>query len=134
MRTGRAEVHVCGKFASFSSGPGFFQPPEPSLPGTMIMNSRQKPWRPSFIRRQEDALNTGTRAIKVVTDQGVGYLKALGDPEGPHVLVCELVGSRLARWFGLPTFEFGVIAVIAKYGLTFFEGQEVEPGPAFITR
>jgi hypothetical protein len=98
------------------------------------MGSAKEPWCPRFIKRQETALKTGTRTIKVVTDQGAGYLKALGNPEGPHVLVCELVGTRLARWLGLPTFEFGIIPVIAEYGLTFFDGGEAEPGPAFISR
>ena len=98
------------------------------------MSSVKGPWHPRFIKRQEAALKTGTRAIKVVTDLGVGYLKALGNPEGPHVLVCDLVGTRLANWLGLPTFEFGIIPVVAEYGLTFFEGGEVEPGPAVITK
>jgi hypothetical protein len=83
-----------------------------------------------FHQKAGGALKTGTRTIKVVTDLGAGYLKGLGNPEGPHVLVSELVGTRLANWLGLPTFEFGIIPVIAGYGLTFFDGEEVEPGPA----
>ena len=85
------------------------------------MISRQGPWRPTFIKRQEDALKTGTMAIRVQTDQGSAFLKAMGNPEGPHVLACDLVGTRLANWFGLPTFEFGTIPVIAEDGLIFFE-------------
>jgi hypothetical protein len=98
------------------------------------MSSGQGQWRPTFIRKQEDALKTGTLALRVQTDQGSAFLKAMGNPEGPHVLVCDLVGTRLARWLGLPTFEFGTIPVIPEYGLTFFEDGEVEPGPAFITK
>ncbi len=98
------------------------------------MNYREGHWRPTHIRRQEVALKTGTMAIRVQTDQGSAYLKAMGNPEGPHVLVCDLVGTRLADWFGLPTFEYETIRVDAAYGLTFFEDGEVEPGPAFITK
>jgi hypothetical protein len=91
-------------------------------------------WQPTFIARQENALKTGTRTIKVVTDQGSGYLKALGNPEGPHVLACDLLGTQLARWLGLPTFEFALIEVRDEYGLTFHGGARVSPGPAFITK
>jgi hypothetical protein len=98
------------------------------------MGTGQGQWRPQLIKKQDAALKTGTRAIRVTTDQGEAYVKALGNPEGPHVLVCDLVGTRLAQWFELPTFEFGIIPVLAGYGLTFFDGGEVEPGPAFITR
>lgn len=98
------------------------------------MTSRQGQWRPTFIKKQEAALKTGTLALQVQTDQGSAFLKAMGNPEGPHVLVCDLVGTRLAAWFGLPTFEFATIPVIPEYGLTFFEDGEVEPGPAFVTK
>ena len=98
------------------------------------MTSRQGQWRPTFIRKQELALKTGTMALRVQTDQGSAFLKAMGNPEGPHVLVCDLVGTRLADWFGLSTFDFGTIPVKAEYGLTFLEDGEVEPGPAFVTK
>jgi len=98
------------------------------------MPPRTGPWQPTFIVRQENALKTSTRTIKVVTDQGSGYLKALGNPEGPHVLACDLVGTWLAGWFGLPTFEFALIDVKEEYGLTFHGGAKASPGPAFITK
>ena len=98
------------------------------------MNLRQGQWCPTFVRKQEDALKTGTMAIRVETDQGSAFLKAIGNPEGPHVLICDLVATCLAAWFGLRTFEFGIIPVVADYGLTFLEGGQVEPGPAFLTR
>jgi hypothetical protein len=58
------------------------------------MNSSQGQWRPTFIRKQEVALKSGTMAITVQTDQGSAVLKAMGNPEGPHVLICDLVGTR----------------------------------------
>lgn len=73
-------------------------------------------------------------ALRVQTDQGSAFLKAMGNPEGPHVLVCDLVGTRLAEWFGLPTFEYGTMSVTSQYGLTFLDDGEVEPGPAFVTK
>jgi hypothetical protein len=91
-------------------------------------------WNPTIIIRQEGALKTSTRVIKVVTDRGPGFLKALGNPEGPHALACELIGTQLARWFKLPTFQYATIEVKEEYGLTFQEGGKVSPGPAFITK
>jgi hypothetical protein len=107
---------------------------EPSQWAAAFMTSAKRQWQPSFIKRQEAALKTGTLVLKVQTDQGPAFVKAMGNPEGPHVLVCDLVGTRLANWFGLPTFEFATIEVIPAYGLTFFEDGEVEAGPAFITK
>jgi hypothetical protein len=86
------------------------------------------------IERLDRALASGARTLIVVTDQGKGYLKALGNPEGPHVLACDLVGTRLATWLGLSTFEHSIIEVIPEYGLAFIEGTPVTPGPAFITK
>jgi hypothetical protein len=37
-------------------------------------------------------LRPGT--ARVDTDLGEGYIKALGNPEGPHILACELIGSH----------------------------------------
>jgi hypothetical protein len=108
--------------------------PHPAAPNTEKMKHPPSVWQPTTIIRQELSLQTGTRTLKVVTDQGRGYLKALGNPEGPHVLACDLIGTRLAHWFGLPTFEYAILTVIPEFGLTFQEGNEVEPGPAFITK
>ncbi|MFZ0303375.1 MAG: HipA family kinase [Terracidiphilus sp.] len=68
------------------------------------------------------------------TDLGDGYLKALGNPEGPHALACELVGSRLADWLGLSTFDFSLISVTDGTEVPFLKGGKAEPGPAFISR
>lgn len=72
----------------------------------------------------------------VETDAGQGYLKALGNGEGHHALASELVGTQLAKLFGLPTFEFAIIEVTKDDELWLDEGgrQLAEPGPAFISR
>jgi hypothetical protein len=50
-------------------------------------------------------LRIGRSGACVETDAGEGFLKAMGNPESPHVLACELVGTLLAEWLGLPTLE-----------------------------
>jgi hypothetical protein len=93
-------------------------------------------WLPSAILRFIESRESSTQIILVKTDLGDGYLKAMGNPEGEHVLACELVGSQLAKWFKLPTFEFGIVSVSSEDELPF--GQEgkkkAKPGPAFISK
>jgi hypothetical protein len=91
-------------------------------------------WQPTQIHRFVAHWDTGTQVIRVTTELGDGYLKAMGNPEGEHVLACEWVGTQLARWFGLPTFEFGLIEVILGDELPFAKSGKAKPGPAFITR
>ena len=92
------------------------------------------PWQPTIIRHHIDSLPTGAGTILVRTDTGDGYLKAMGNPAGEHALACELVGTQLASWFGLPVFDFAIIQVTEADELPFARGGFAKPGPAFITR
>ncbi|HWL89211.1 MAG TPA: hypothetical protein VNO21_25585 [Polyangiaceae bacterium] len=81
-----------------------------------------------------ETLETSTGASRVETDQGPGYAKFLGNPEGPQALFCELVGTRAASWLGLPTFEVAVVDVGEPGLVTYADGSKSQAGPAFITR
>lgn len=74
----------------------------------------------------------GTARVK--TNATHGYLKAMGNREGPHALAAELVGTSLAHWFGLSVPEFAILPLseIDCYPLP--RGAKTEPGPAFISR
>lgn len=56
------------------------------------------------------------------TDEGEGFLKTLGNSEGPNVLACEWIGTLLADWFGLRTLEHSIIwvtpSLLGETGLT----------------
>jgi len=78
------------------------------------MAASEMPWTPSRILRVVEAFPTGTSVVRVETDQGEGFLKALGNAAGPHSLACELVGTRLAHRLGLRTLSFAVISDKAK--------------------
>lgn len=62
-------------------------------------------WIPTCIRRVAKTYPTGSDVVEVVTDVGPGFAKFLGNKEGPNVLACEYVGTRVASLLDLPTFE-----------------------------
>ncbi len=94
----------------------------------------RKDWKPTRITRHIESRPTGAGAILVATDAGNGFLKAMGNPAGEHALACELVGTQLATWFGLSTFDFAIIRVVEVPELPFAHGGLAKPGPGFITR
>ena len=98
------------------------------------MAKKAESWKPTTIRRFVKAFDTSACAALVETDTGPGYLKALGGPEGQHTLACEWVGTGLAKWFGLPTFDFAIVEVMEEDEIPFHKGGKAQPGPAFITR
>jgi hypothetical protein len=69
-----------------------------------------------------------------VTDAGKAYMKALGNANGPHVLACELVGTRLAQWLGLRTFDLAIMSVQPIDEIPLARGRMASPGPAIVTR
>jgi hypothetical protein len=75
----------------------------------------------------------GTAQIE--TDAGEAYVKAMGNPEGPHPLACEWVATQLARWLGLPTFDTHIILIdAARDHIPFLKGGRAASGPAFVSR
>jgi hypothetical protein len=91
-------------------------------------------WRPRNIRRFIETRRSATSVARVETDAGEGFLKALGNPAGPHALACEWVGTKLADRFGLPTLDYALIDVTADDEIPLCDGGHALPGPAFITR
>lgn len=89
---------------------------------------------PTKFVRFEQSLNTSMRTAVVMTDAGRAYLKGLGNPEGPHALVCEYVGTSVARLLGLKTLEVALIQIAPGDEIPLFGGGLVAPGPAYVTR
>jgi hypothetical protein len=90
-------------------------------------------WQPTTIKRPDKLFATATETVRVTTDAGPGFLKALGNRGGPQYLAADWFATQLAAWLGLPTFEFAIIQVTAEDEIRFKNGQ-AQPGPAFITR
>ncbi len=91
-------------------------------------------WHPTQIERYIRSAESSTRVARVRTDAGDAYMKALGNPEGPHALVREYVGTALAEWFGLPTFEYAIVEHDGVVDVPVGNGEWAQPGPAFLTR
>jgi hypothetical protein len=93
-------------------------------------------WRPNELLRIEDVLPTNMRVVRAVTDAGKAYIKPLGGSDhGPHCLACELIGTRLARWFGLQTLDYAVFRLTELDAEMIRDtGGRAEAGPAFATR
>jgi hypothetical protein len=91
-------------------------------------------WKPKCIRRVANAIPSGTSVVEVVTDAGAGYVKFLGNREGPHVLAAEYVGTRLAAELGLPTLDWSLFEYDGIPEITLKPCGKALPGTAWSTR
>ncbi len=92
-------------------------------------------WHPTSIKRLiRNDIDSSTSPVVVLTDQGKGYFKALGNPEGPQVLAREFVGTALAELLGIPTFEYRIIHYTGIPEIRLFRGEQAKSGPGFITK
>ncbi len=91
-------------------------------------------WQPTEVTQFINHVDSGAGTLIVRTDAGLAYLKALGNPDGPHSLVKDLLGTHLTAMLGLPTFDYAVIEISDLDELPFFKGGMALPGPAFVTR
>jgi len=93
------------------------------------------PWTPTEILSHHRSHASSTGPIFVETDAGDAVVKALGNPEGPHALACEWVGTSLAQVLGLRTFDFHILPVEESLPLPLGKGGGfARTGPAFATR
>lgn len=91
-------------------------------------------WNPICVRRVVKAYPTGSEVVEVMTDAGPGFAKFLGGKEGPHVLACEWIGTRLAGLLGLATFECAIFEYDGVPEIELASGNKAQTGPAWITR
>jgi hypothetical protein len=92
-------------------------------------------WNPTIIKNVlKNNIESSTSPILIVTDQGRGYFKALGNREGPHVLACEYVGTSLAKLLGLQTFEFCLFNFDGTTEIKFSDGTNAQLGYGFLAK
>ncbi len=91
-------------------------------------------WHPTQLMEIAGSADTSTGATEVTTDAGRAYIKPMGNRQGPHVLATDWVGTHLAKWFGLSTFEIAILRVETAAVFELPRGAKAEPGPAFVAR
>lgn len=91
-------------------------------------------WNPTQIKYSIKVLHTSTNVVRVMTDDGIGYLKVMGNPEGPHALIREYIGTSVAKFLGLKTLEFAIIEITNDDKMELANGNCAQSGPAFITK
>lgn len=80
-----------------------------------------------------EIVNTSSRPALARTDCGLVYVKAINERDTPHILVCELVGTRIAQWLGLQTLCYGVVEMLEDVPIEYNDGTCSVAGPAFAT-
>lgn len=63
----------------------------------MSLFSSSESFRPTEVTQFVGNRDSGASTLIVGTDAGLGYLKALGNPDGPHALAKDLLGTHLVR-------------------------------------
>jgi hypothetical protein len=92
-------------------------------------------WKPTLIRRVIESLDTGSEVVQVVTNDGRAFAKFLGsEKEGPHILACELVGTRLAALMGLPVLDWVLLTYSGQPEIVLKSGAKAQAGTAWLTR
>lgn len=96
--------------------------------------SLQSAWNPTRVLQIAGSVDSSTGATEVITDLGSAYIKPLGNRQGPHVLATDWVGTHLAKWFGLPTFDVAIVSLHSDLVFHLPRGAVATPGPAFAAR
>lgn len=91
-------------------------------------------WAPTRLVRVDKSYDTSMGTTRIKTDATFGYIKVMGNRQGPHALASEFVATSLADWFGLPTAEFAIMNLDAQSVFNLPRGHTALPGPAFVTR
>jgi hypothetical protein len=91
-------------------------------------------WHPTRFKRYINSVASSTGTSRILTDAGEAFIKPLGNKEGPHVLACEWVATRLADWFGLDTFDHSILAVEAIDEIPLAGSRHAAEGRAFVAR
>ena len=86
-------------------------------------------WQPTRLIEVAGSVDTSTGATEVMTDAGRAYIKPLGNRQGPHVLATDWVGTHLAKWFGLGTFDIAILQLDAEDDFELSRGAKAIPGP-----
>jgi hypothetical protein len=92
------------------------------------------PWQPTKFLRHIETTGSSSRTAIVQTDAGLAYLKAINNPQSPHILACDWIGTKLARRFGLQTFDVAILELENEDEIPLDQYTNAGNGPAFVAR
>ena len=92
------------------------------------------PWTPTRLVRVDESFDTSMGTTKVKTDATFGFIKTMGNRQGPHMLASELVATGLAKWFRLEIAEFSILRISPDECFDLPRGAKVKPGPALVVQ
>jgi HipA-like protein len=95
---------------------------------------RDPTWQPKQFRRYIETIHSSSLTAVIETDAGRGYLKAINNPQGVHVLACDWIGTKLARRLGLKTFDIAILELNDDDEIRLNDNLNAASGPTFITR
>jgi len=99
-----------------------------------VLNAGSEAWQPTTFKRWVESIPTSTGPAIIVTDAGQALIKALGNKEGPHALACEWIGTKLAAWLGLATYDIAIMKVTEDDEIPLGHGRRAKAGPAIVIR
>jgi hypothetical protein len=91
-------------------------------------------WQPTKFLRYIETIGSSSRTAIVRTDAGLAYLKAINNPQSPHVLACDWIGTKLAWRFGLRTFDVAILELEDGDEIPLDQNTKAEIGPALVAR
>jgi hypothetical protein len=91
-------------------------------------------WNPQTFLSYIRTVKSSSRVALIRTDDNEAYLKAINNPEGEQVLACDWFGTKLARRFGLKTFDVAMLELTDLDEIPLDEGIFAQPGLAFVSR
>jgi hypothetical protein len=92
---------------------------------------------PGELRNVITIVETSGAVVHMSLTGGRGYAKVMGNPEGPHMLACEWIGTACAHWLGLPTFDVAIMDLShadAKTIGVLTKDATALAGPAFLAK
>jgi hypothetical protein len=91
-------------------------------------------WQPKQFSRYVETIKSSSLTAVIETDAGRAFLKAINNRQGVHVLACDWIGTKLARRFGLKTFDMAILELAEDDEIPLDDKTNAAPGPSFITR
>ncbi len=91
-------------------------------------------WQPRKFLRYIETIRSSSLTAIIQTDAGRAFFKAINNPQSPHVLACDWIGTKLAQRFGLQTFDVTILELEDGDEIPLDQNTLAQIGPSFVAR